>query len=156
MATMDSTFNRFSSSKFDLNALLKTQGISARTQRHLARVYATLTGGIVVAALGAAIDTRIHFGGFLTTIGAIGESNCSRPCLHLLKVHWVFPAILSSVCLLGLLTQSNAPKSTQLSFFGGFTFLKGMSLGKSRIQLIVYSPHANFHSRPIDFNGVGN
>lgn len=55
-----------------LSTALKNNDISAPVQEHLARVFATLSFGIVVVAMGAWAHMATHMGGMLTALASIG------------------------------------------------------------------------------------
>ena len=50
------------------SALGKFDSISPQVQKHLQKVYATLAGGILAAALGAFIDSKHHVAGVMTQL----------------------------------------------------------------------------------------
>lgn len=54
-------------------SLLKFTDLDPRVQKHLTRVYATLTLALVVAALGTTANLVLHIGGWLTTLAAFGS-----------------------------------------------------------------------------------
>jgi FtsH-binding integral membrane protein len=50
------------------SALGKFESITPQVQKHLQKVYATLSGGVLAAALGAYIDSKHHVAGMMTQL----------------------------------------------------------------------------------------
>lgn len=80
---MDAFASSFASSaaNWDLKTMLKSSGISADVQQHLARVYATLTACVLTAALATGASVALSGGpdgsswtGLLCFLGATGGS----------------------------------------------------------------------------------
>jgi len=50
------------------SALGKFDNLTPQVQRHLQKVYATLSGGILAATLGAYVDYKFHVAGMMTQL----------------------------------------------------------------------------------------
>lgn len=83
MSSMFSGMSSGSTATWNLQAMLKTSGISADVQQHLAHVYATLSACVLTAALSAAAAVTLLDGsavdnsswmGLLSFLGATGGS----------------------------------------------------------------------------------
>ena len=64
-------FNHFQR-PLNWSALGKFDNISPPVQKHLQRVYATLSGGILAATLGAFLDYKFHVAGMMTQLSLFG------------------------------------------------------------------------------------
>lgn len=104
--------NMFSSG-IDFNALFKTNDLTSDIQSHLSRVYATLTAGILVAAVGVYLHLLLNIGGLLTTLGSLGV------------IVWIG------------MDQDKNNLSKRLGMFAAFTLLQGASLGPL-IELLLF------------------
>jgi FtsH-binding integral membrane protein len=65
--------NRFTGRQFTPSTILKFTDLDTRVQKHLTKVYATLTAAVVVAAVGIAFNITFHIGGVLATLAAFGS-----------------------------------------------------------------------------------
>merc|ERR1711974_562663 len=116
MGTINSAMNQ----KFDLQAMLKSNDVSAGTQSHLARVYSVLSLGLGVAALGSWIHLQTHLGGVLSTLATFG-----------------FLLWLS-------FDQDKSNQLKRIGIFSGFCFAKGLSIGGLVEQLLFIDPSIVF------------
>jgi len=116
MDTINSAMNQ----KFDLQAMLKSNDVSAGTQSHLARVYSVLSLGLGVAALGSWIHLQTHLGGVLSTLATFG-----------------FLLWLS-------FDQDKSNQLKRIGIFSGFCFAKGLSIGGLVEQLLFIDPSIVF------------
>eukprot|EP00878_Enallax_costatus_P047388 GHUV01057997.1.p1 GENE.GHUV01057997.1~~GHUV01057997.1.p1 ORF type:complete len:151 (-),score=10.66 GHUV01057997.1:468-920(-) len=76
LGTMADVYNRITGRHFnDVNVatLLKFTDLDPRVQKHLAKVYTTLTFAVALATLGVVADLVSHVGGILTTVAALGS-----------------------------------------------------------------------------------
>jgi FtsH-binding integral membrane protein len=89
----------------NLATLFKFTDLDTRVQKHLAKVYTTLTFAVALATLGVAADLVSHVGGALTTLAAVG-----------------------SLLWLGFTTPADSP-SKRYGLLGTFAFCQGTSLG---------------------------
>ncbi len=60
-------FNHFSR-PLNWNALGKFDSLTPQVQRHLQKVYATLSGGLLAATLGAYVDHKFHVAGMVSQL----------------------------------------------------------------------------------------
>lgn len=58
--------------RMDMQSLFKLNDVSPAVQNHLAKTYATLTGMVLAAALGAYAHMLYHLGGMLSTLVTVG------------------------------------------------------------------------------------
>lgn len=71
---MADIFSGFNARSFDLKVIFKNQGLTEDVQRHVARVYSTLTIMVLMAALGAYANVVYGAsGGFLPVIAMFGK-----------------------------------------------------------------------------------
>ena len=68
------------------SALGKFDTITPPVQKHLQKVYATLSGGLLAAGLGAVIDSKHHVAGMGTQLGLFGA------IIGLMFIHGKSPA----------------------------------------------------------------
>lgn len=78
------------------SALGKFDTITPPVQKHLQKVYATLSGGLLAAGLGALIDSKHHVAGMGTQLGLFGA------IIGLMFIHGKSPARAFLHALVGL------------------------------------------------------
>merc|ERR1711934_688768 len=95
------------------SALGKFDTITPPVQKHLQKVYATLSGGLLAAGLGALIDSKHHVAGMGTQLGLFGA------IIGLMFIHDVF---------------------NRLAVFHAAGLLMGINLGPLLAQVAFYRP----------------
>lgn len=101
-------FNRMTGRTFDNISpatLLKFTDLDARVQKHLTKVYATLTLAVGLLTLGIAADVTFHVGGALTALASFG-----------------------SLIWLGFTTPADG-QNKRYALLGTFAFCQGTSIG---------------------------
>lgn len=98
--------NRFTGRQFTPSTLLKLTDLDPRVQKHLSKVYATLTAAVVLAVIGSATDVVFHIGGVLTTLLAFG-----------------------SLLWLSFTPATAENQAKRYALLGAFAFAQGTSLG---------------------------
>lgn len=82
MDYVDRMFGR--TQTFNPNGLFKFTALSPHVQKHLEKVYLTLTGALLVSALGALFSIVTGLGGLLGVVGFVGCTTwlVSTPCMN--------------------------------------------------------------------------
>lgn len=112
--------NRMTGRNFEAispSTLLKFTDLDPRVQKHLQKVYTTLTCALAVMAVGAFCDVSFHIGGMLTNLVAMG-------------------------CLFALVATQPTPTnlSKRYGYLGTFAFCQGAGLGSLISLALMINP----------------